>query len=82
VKVENGALLGASHNILYMWKNYFQWLLNLRSVSDVRQLEIHTAEPLVPSPFEGEIAILKLKKYKFPVSDQILAEVIKKNCLY
>jgi hypothetical protein len=46
--------------------------------SDVRQREIHTAEQLVPnpSPFEGEIAIAKLKKYKSPGSDQILAELI------
>jgi hypothetical protein len=53
-----------SHNILNRWKNYSQ-LLN---VSDVRQIEIHTAEPLVPdpSPFEAEIAIAKLKRYKSP----------------
>jgi hypothetical protein len=39
---------------------------------------MHTAEPLVPepSPFEVEIAIVKLKKYKSPGSDQILAELI------
>jgi hypothetical protein len=32
-------------------------------VSDVRQIEIHTAEPLVPdpSPFEVEIAAANLK---------------------
>jgi hypothetical protein len=29
-----------------------------------------------PSPFEVEIAILKLIKYKSPGSDQILAELI------
>jgi hypothetical protein len=46
--------------------------------SDVRHIEIHTAEPLVPdpSPFEVEIGIAKLKRYKLPGSDQILAEVI------
>jgi hypothetical protein len=34
--------------------------------------------PLVPdpSPFEVEIAIAKLKKYKLPGSDQILEELI------
>jgi hypothetical protein len=48
------------------------------SVNDVRQIEIHTAEPFVPdpSPFEVEIAIAKLKKYKLLGSDQILAELI------
>jgi hypothetical protein len=35
-------------------------------MSDVRQIEIHTAEPLVPEPSTSEIdfAIAKLKKYK------------------
>jgi hypothetical protein len=38
---------------------YFSQLLNVHRVSDVRQIEIHTAEPLVPdpSPFEVEVAI-------------------------
>jgi hypothetical protein len=53
-------------------------LLNVHRVSDVRQIEIHTAKPLVPdpSPFEVEIAIAKLKRYKSPGSDHILAELI------
>jgi hypothetical protein len=52
--------------------------LNTHWVSDVRQIEIHTAELLVsdPIPFEGEIAIAKLKNYKLPGSDQIPAELI------
>jgi hypothetical protein len=60
------------------WKNYFSELLNVHNVSDVRQIEVHTAEPLVPSPsrLEVEIAIPKLKKYKSPGSDQIPAELI------
>jgi hypothetical protein len=51
--------------------------LNVHNVSDVRQIEIHTAEPLVsgPSHLEVEVAIAKLKKYKYPGSDQILAGV-------
>ena len=46
---------------------------------DVRQEEIHTAEPLVPEPsaFEVELAIEKLKSHKSPVIDQIPAELIK-----
>jgi hypothetical protein len=38
-------------------------------------------EPLVPdfSPFEVEIAIAKLKRYKLPSSDQILAEEIQEG---
>jgi hypothetical protein len=47
-------------------------------ISDVRQMEIYTAEPLVsdPSPFEVEIAIAKYKWYKSLGSGQILAELI------
>jgi hypothetical protein len=39
---------------------------------------MHTGELLVPghSPFEVEIAVVKLKRYKLPGSDQILAELI------
>jgi hypothetical protein len=78
VKDENGDLLADSHNILNRWKNYFSLLLNVHNVSDVRQIEVHVAEPLVPGPsrLEVEIAIAKLKKYKSPGSDQIPAELI------
>jgi hypothetical protein len=78
MKDENGDLLADSHNILNKWKNYFSHLLNVHRVSDVRQIKIHTAEPLVPDPgpFEVEIAIAKLKSYQSPGSDQIPAEII------
>jgi hypothetical protein len=46
-------------------------LLNVLSVSNVRQIEIHTAEPLVPHPSHFE-----LRKYKSSGSDQIPAELI------
>jgi hypothetical protein len=51
--------------------------LNVHNGNDVRQIEIRTAEPLVagPSHLEVEISIAKLKKYKSPGSDQILAEL-------
>jgi hypothetical protein len=57
---------------------YFSHLLNVHNVSDVRQREVRTAEPLVPGPsrLEVEIVIAKLKKYKSPGSDQIPAELI------
>jgi hypothetical protein len=63
---------------LNRWKNYFSKLLNVHRVSDVRQIEIHIAEPLVPdpSPFEVEITIAKLKRYKLLGSDEIPAELI------
>jgi hypothetical protein len=52
--------------------------LNVHGLSDVKQQELHTSEPLVPNPssFEVEIAITKLKRYKLPGRDQILAELI------
>jgi hypothetical protein len=39
-------------------------LLNVRRANDVRQIEIHTAEPIMPdpSPFEFEIVIAGLKR--------------------
>jgi hypothetical protein len=59
---ENSNLLEDSQNIMNMWKNYFHQLLNVNGIKDVRQTEIHTAEPLVPEPsfFEVEIAAEKL----------------------
>jgi hypothetical protein len=47
-------------------------------IDDVRQIEIHTVGPLVPVPslFEVEIAIVKLKIFKSPGSDHIPAELI------
>jgi hypothetical protein len=78
VKDENGDMLVDSHNVLNRWKNYFSQLLNVHNDSDVRQIEVHTAEPLVPGPsrLEVETAIAKLKKYKSTGSDQIPAELI------
>jgi hypothetical protein len=77
VKFENGDLVD-SQNILNRWKNYFSQLLNVHNVSDVRQIEVHTAETLVPgdSRLEVEIAHAKLKKYKSAGSDLIPAELI------
>jgi hypothetical protein len=77
VKDENGDP-AESHIILNRWKNYFSELLNVHRVNDVRQIEIHRAEPLVPdpNPLEVEIAIAKRKRYTSSGSDQIPAELI------
>jgi hypothetical protein len=40
-----------------MWKNYSQ-LLNVHNVSHVRQIEMHTAEPLVLAPICFEIQVV------------------------
>jgi hypothetical protein len=64
---------------LARWRNYFSQILNVHGVNDVRQTEIHTAEPLVPetSASEIELAIEKLKSHKSPGIDQIPAELFK-----
>jgi hypothetical protein len=53
-------VLADSHNILNRWKNYFSRLLNAHRISDVGQIEMRTAELLVPDPgpFEVETAML------------------------
>jgi hypothetical protein len=63
---------------LKRWKNYFSQLLNVYGVSDVRQIEIHATEPLVPDPrpLEVRITVAKLKSYKSADSEQIPAELI------
>jgi hypothetical protein len=59
-------------------KNYFSELLNVCNASDVIQIEVLMAEPLVPGPscLEVEIYIAKLKKYKSPGCNQFPAELI------
>jgi hypothetical protein len=60
------------------WRNYFSQLLNVHGVNDVRQTDLHTAEPLVPEPsaLDFKLAIEKLKSHKSPGIDQIPAELI------
>jgi hypothetical protein len=67
------------------WRTTPSWLFaatyliysQLPSIA-VKQIEVHTAEILVPDPsrLEVEIAIAKLKEYKSPGSGQIPAELI------
>jgi len=67
------------NSIVARWRNYFSQLLNVNGVNDVRQTEIHTAEPQVPEPsaFEVRMSIEGLKIHKSPDIDQIPAELIK-----
>jgi len=66
VKDEKSDLVADSHSILVRCRDHFSQLLNLHGVNDLRQREIHTAEPLVsePSAFEVQLAIEKLKSHK------------------
>jgi hypothetical protein len=79
IKDKNGNLIADPQNVLNRWKNFFNQVLNVHGVHDVRQIDIHTAEPLVPesSLVEVEIAIGKLKRYISPGTDNIPAELIK-----
>jgi hypothetical protein len=54
-------------------------VLNVHGIPDVRQMDIHTAELLVPEPslVKVEVAFGKLKSYKSPGTDQILTRLIK-----
>jgi hypothetical protein len=71
-----GNLLADFHSILNMWKNCSQY--NMHNVCDIRQKQVHTAEPLVSDPIhlEVETAIAKLQNYKSPLSVEIPAELI------
>jgi hypothetical protein len=71
VKDENGGLLADPHSILSRRKNYYSQLLNVHNVSDIRQIEVHAAQQLVPglSPPGIETAIAKLEKYRSSGSD-------------
>jgi len=59
-------------------KNFSQ-LLNTRGFYDVRQIDIHTAEPLVPKPCAADVEMVmeRLKSHTSPGIDQNPAELIK-----
>jgi hypothetical protein len=79
IKDENGNLLADPKSVLNRWKNFFNQVLNVHGVHNVRQKDIQTVEPSVPQPslVEVETAIGNLKSYKSPDTDQIPAELIK-----
>jgi len=63
IKDEKGDLVTDPNNILARWGNEFFQLFNIYVVSDIRQTEIHTTEPLIPelSAVEVDLAIERLK---------------------
>ena len=48
VKVVNCGLVTYSECNLARWKKYFCVVFNVHGVNEVRQTEIHTAEPIFP----------------------------------
>jgi hypothetical protein len=79
LKDNKGNLLADPQSIWNRWKIFFNQVLNVHGVHDVRQMDKHTVEPLVPEPslVKVEIAIGKLKSYKSLGTNEILAELIK-----
>ena len=79
VKDDKGELVADPHSIMARWRNYFSQLLNVHEDNDVRHVEIHTVEPLVPEPsaFDVELATGMLKNHKSRSFDQNSAELIK-----
>jgi len=55
---------------LERWRNHFSLLLNVNVVSDVRQITIHTAKPLVPElrAFDVQMVIENLKYTNHQIS--------------
>jgi hypothetical protein len=50
-KDENGNLLTDPQSVLNSWKNVFRQVLNIHGDhDDVRQMDVHTAEPIVSEP--------------------------------
>jgi hypothetical protein len=84
VKDDNGDLFADSNNILSIWESYFSQLLNMHSISDVRHIEMHIDEPLVPvcGTSESEIAIAKLLGYESSSSVQFPAQLIESGGVY
>jgi hypothetical protein len=76
VEDEKGDFVTDSNSILAKWRNHFSQLFNIYSVSEVRQTEMHTTEPIVPNPstFSFEMAFEKLKRHISPSIDQFAAE--------
>jgi hypothetical protein len=70
-------MLAGPQSVLNKWKNFFNQVLNVHGVHNVRQKDIHMAEPLVPAPslVEVGIPIGKLKSCKSAGTDQIQVEL-------
>ena len=79
VRDEKGDLVADCYSIVARWRIRFSQLFTVHGVSDARQTEIHTAEPLVltRSASEVERATEKLERHNSPGIDQTSTELIK-----
>jgi hypothetical protein len=55
VKDEKGDFEADPHSTMARWSNYFSQLFNVYEFEVVRQVEIHTVEPLVPEQNAFEV---------------------------
>ena len=78
VQDEKRDLVTVSHSVSPRWMKFFSQLFVERGFSEVRQTEIHTAEPIVRDPrvFEFHMLIEKLKAHKSVGTDQSTVELI------
>jgi len=81
-KDEKGDLVANTHSNLVRFRKHLSKILNVHGVSDGRQTEIHTAEPLVPEPsaFGNEIAVEKLKSHKSPGIGELIKAGVRTIC--
>jgi hypothetical protein len=75
IKDEDGNLVTDPYSTLNRWKNFFNKMLNVHGVHDVRQMLSHYVPE--PSLVEMESGTEKLKRYKSQGTNQIPAEFIK-----
>ena len=68
IKNQNEEMLADSNSILNRWKDYYSQLLNVQKNNDVEEIEIQTAEPLIPNPTLLEVGICNRKIEKVQVS--------------
>jgi len=63
-------LVADPYSILVRWTIYFSKLFHVHGVYDVRHIEVHTTEPLVPetSAYELQLPIEKIKVKNHQVS--------------
>jgi hypothetical protein len=64
---------------LNIWKKFFNHVVNVHGVHDIKNMDIHKAEPLMPEPslVEVEIDIGKLKSFNYAVTGNIRTKLIK-----
>jgi 2-oxoglutarate dehydrogenase complex dehydrogenase (E1) component-like enzyme len=79
IKDQIDNLLADPQSVSNKWKNFFNQVLNIHGVHDVRKMDKHTVQPLVlePSLVEVKVATGKLKSYKSSGTEYILAKLIK-----